>query len=430
MKKVVIVGGGISGLTSAVYLSEKSFDVTLVEASPKLGGRAYSLYNEEFDDYYDNGQHIMMGCYEETISLQKKINSFDKIFVPQSLEINFIGRDNVQYDLKAAKHGYPLNLLFAILKYRAISFKERLKIIDLFLDLMCCFEEDLNELTVADWLKCKRQSDNSIKSFWEILVVGALNTTIDKASALVFTGILKRIFLQGNFASIILLPKTDLSDLFCRPSINFLQTRNGKVLLSQRITGIRTSDGFIKCLESEKGTITDFDAVIFAIPPHALEKITIDNVPFQTPDLKYSSILNVHLWLSSNPFAKKFYGFIGSDIHWLFNHKKHISLTSSSADSLIPLDNDKLKRHLCAEIEKYFPLFHRSMVLDSKIIKERRATFIPDISSIEIRKNFLNRYGNLFFAGDWVDTGLPSTIESAVVSGKTAAEKIISSLMQ
>ena len=79
-------------------------------------------------------------------------------------------------------------------------------------------------------------------------------------------------------------------------------------------------------------------------------------------------------------------------------------------------------------MEKYFPIFHREIVVDSKVIKEKRATFIPDIASNQVRNNFSHSIGKMIIAGDWINTGLPSTIESAVLSGRMAASKVINSL--
>ena len=70
MKKILVIGGGFAGLASSVYLANQNCKVTLVESSPKLGGRAYSISNEKLNDHYDNGQHIMMGCYNETLTFQ------------------------------------------------------------------------------------------------------------------------------------------------------------------------------------------------------------------------------------------------------------------------------------------------------------------------------------------------------------------------
>ena len=183
MKRVIVVGGGFSGLSASVYLAENNVEVTLIEASPKLGGRAYSIYNQMFDDYYDNGQHILMGCYDEALSFLEKIDSKDNIEFQNSLHIPFVEKGRGVVELSAFKKFYPLNLCWGILNYKILRLKERLKIIDFFLDLMSCNSCDLKDKTVKEWLECKRQSENSMESFWEILVAGTLNTTIEKASA-------------------------------------------------------------------------------------------------------------------------------------------------------------------------------------------------------------------------------------------------------
>ncbi len=430
MKKVIVVGGGIAGLTAAVYLSEKGIEVTLLEASPKLGGRTYSLYNEKINDAYDNGQHILMGCYDETIRLLKKIDSYDKIQTQPSLEINFIMRDGSSYKLKSFSKGYPLNLLVAILNFKLLKFSERLRIVDFFLDLMCCYEEDLTNVTVSEWLRSKKQSENAVKSFWEVLIVGALNAKAEHTSASVFAGILKRIFLEGNFAATILIPKTNLSELFCLPSGEYIKSRNGSIHLSQKVISLATDGDFISGLETAKNEYGGFDALVFAIPSHALDKIKFKNSESSLPDMKlnYSPIVNVHLWLDQNPFTDSFYGLIGSDVHWLFNHGSYISLTSSAAEHLIALESNEIVGHFCSELENYFHILLKESVTDSIVIKEKRATFVPDIASNDIRKNFYSPFKNLFFAGDWTSTGLPSTIESAALSGRLVAEQLISFL--
>lgn len=431
MKRVLVVGGGLAGLSSAVYLSDNGFEVTLLEASPKLGGRTYSMKNDRYDDYYDNGQHILMGCYDYTLDFINKIGGTDKLFIQESMEIDFVKPKDKLYQLKAWKNFYPFNFLFAILKFKALKLKDRFKIIDFFLDLMCSYGEDLRDKTVKEWLQSKHQSEVSIKSFWEILVVGALNTAIEKASAEMFAEILKRIFLQGSRASTIIVPKEGLSQLFGELCRKFVKANHGQIILSEKVLKLEIAVRKIISIITDKNVYKNFDAVVLAVPTFALSKIqtTGTTLQLQVPELQYSPIVNVHLWLSENPFKERFYGLIGSDIHWLFNHGKHISLTTSAADKLIPLENSEIKRHFCSELEKYFSIFSSEMILDFVVIKEKRATFIPDISSNQKRKEKVSsQIENLFFAGDWMNADLPSTIESAVMSGKLVSEQVISSL--
>lgn len=430
MKRVIIVGGGLAGLSASVFLSEKKYEVTLLEASPKLGGRSYSLFNQTTNDYYDNGQHILMGCYEETIAFLKKINSLDKLTFQDSLKILFVNKGGSIQKLDAPKYFYPFNLLYGILKYEALTLKERLKVIDFFLDLMCCQSCDLKNKTVADWLKCKRQSENAVKSLWKIIVVGALNTTIHQASAELFSEVLKEIFLNGAKSASIVLPNVGLSQLYVEGSVEFIRSHNGKVITSERINKAVIAEDKIIKLISGGSVYGDFDELIFAIPPYALSKIEFTNlsdgtpVELQIPTFQYSPIMNVHLWLKENPFKEKFYGLIDSKIHWVFNHGKHISLTTSAADYLVKLENEEILKQIYSELKIYFPLFNTSSVFDFKIIKEKRATFIPNIESNRARENFTLPFKNLIIAGDWANTGLPSTIESAVLSGKLAAHKV------
>jgi uncharacterized protein with NAD-binding domain and iron-sulfur cluster len=67
----------------------------------------------------------------------------------------------------------------------------------------------------------------------------------------------------------------------------------------------------------------------------------------------------------------------------------------------------------------------KDIITSYKIIKEKRATFIPSKVILNIRTEQTTSLQNFFLAGDWVSTGLPSTIESAVKSGRIAAELLI-----
>ncbi len=439
MSKCIVIGGGLAGLSTAVYLSEKKIPVHVIEASPKLGGRAYSLFNKNFTDVFDNGQHILMGCYHNTLEFLNKIGSSKLLEFQKSLSINFVERGGKLNKLEALENFYPFNFLWGILNYKPLSLKERFKIVDFFLDLACCFEEDLTEKNIDEWLKAKGQSEKSLKAFWEILIVGALNTSPKKASASMFAAVLKRIFFDGSQSASIVIPKVGLSELYIRQSEKFIEMNSGIISTSERVIEVVAHNNRIKKIITDKNVYDDFDYAISTVPPHALDKIifTCENsgqeklvVQFKNEinKIQYSSILNVHLWLKENLFDKKFYGLIDSKIHWVFNHGTHISLTTSNADEFNNSNNAEIVEKFCSELEKYFPIFKRNLVVDSKVIKEKRATFIPDTQSNSVRKKVYSPFANLIFAGDWANTGLPSTIESAVCSGKNAAEKIISNI--
>lgn len=424
MKKCLILGGGFAGLTSAVYLSKAGFKVELIEASPKLGGRAYSFLDPETGTEIDNGQHILMGCYKETLKFLRNISSIDGLEFQDNLSINFLKENGKQFQLRAPKYPYPFSLLSALLNYKAIDFSERLSMLRFFLKLPFYSGKDLERMTVLEWLKSENQNENTRKAFWDFLSVSALNTSPEKASAKVFLDVLKEVFLHGNKAAAIILPGSGLTNTYCTGSRKFVEERGGEFYLSEKIVEITMEGNKIIKIKTGKRELNDLDYVISALPLYALDKIIPSDDYFVKPRLEYSSILTVHLWLNNNKLPKTFYGLIGSPVHWLFNHGSHMTIVVSDADNLMDLTSEEILGLSSGELKKYLGIM-KDDILDYRVIKEKRATYIPSREITGKKPGAGTGISNLFLAGDWVETGLPSTIESAVKSGRIAAEMIM-----
>ncbi|MFO7527057.1 MAG: FAD-dependent oxidoreductase, partial [Ignavibacteriaceae bacterium] len=321
MNKCIVIGAGFAGLSAAVYLSNKNIITTILEASPKPGGRAYSFLAKDGKTVIDNGQHILMGCYRETLRFMNMIGASENLIYQSNLEINFLQNGGEQLKLKAASLPYPINLLFGILNYKAVSFKDKLRIIKFFLKLFTYSENQLSSMSVDEWLRKENQNTIINKALWEIIAIGALNTSISKASARIFSDILKEMFFNGMFASTIILPKSGLSETYCNQAEFFIQKRDGKIKTSHTVNGFKIEDQRITEVHTDKGIISDFDYVVSAIPFYALEKIIPVSYLDKIPELKYSSILTVNIWLKDNPLRENFYGLINSPLHWIFNKK-------------------------------------------------------------------------------------------------------------
>ncbi len=423
MAKCVVIGGGFAGLASSAFLSKNNIPVLLLEASPKLGGRAYSFKHKRQKNFIDNGQHILMGCYSNTLELLELINARRNFFFQDKLNLTLRNHSAQEFSLNASRGFYPVNLLMAILKFDAFDYPDKLKIIKFFTGLIFDKNKKLTGMTVSQMLKERKQSDKIIKMLWEILTVGALNTDIHSASASLFNKVLKEVFFKGNFASKIIIPKSDLTNAYVIPAKKYIEEKGGEIIQPENVKEFITYNNKIVALKTGRRTINDFDCVISAIPFFALTKIK--NNPLQiTLDkskIKYSPILSVHLWLKKNNFNKQFYGLIESPIHWLFNHGKFITLVTSNAKEFLQTPKEKIFNEFLDEISNFFPEFDKNEVFDYQVIIEKRATFIPTNEYEKERQKIRSQFSNLFLAGDWVNTGLPSTIESAVKSGKIAA---------
>ncbi len=427
MKKCVVIGGGLAGLSAAVYLAGKNIKVTLIESSPKLGGRAYSFLHPSFEQYVDNGQHIMTGCYRHTFDFLKKINAINEVETQNEMRVPFVKEGGEEFLLNAGSFFYPLNLTSAILRYRALSLRERFSVLRFFINDIIFNAHISKDITVAEWLKRGGQGKEEIECLWEILAVGTLNASMQKTSASLFRDILRELFLTGSESSKIVMPKNSLSHTFVFNAIRFIEENGGEVLTSVKADKIIHDGRRVNSILTNRGDIKDFDYVISAVPLRAFKRLVFEpfTPQFNLPALEDSSILSLHIKLESNPFKEPFYGFIGSEIHWLFNKGSYITLVTSSADKLTELDNDSIIRKFCFEIQKYFHYFNTVKILDFLVVREKNATFIPASASNLERKNIFSPLTNFVLAGDWVDTKLPATIEGAIKSGRGAADQVI-----
>ncbi len=426
-EKIVVIGGGFAGLTSAALLSQQGHKILLFEASSKSGGRAYSFTDTVTGDVLDNGQHILMGCYHETLHFLSLIGAKKNFTFQKKLKIDFLRKNFEVLTLQASALPYPLNMLTAMLNYQALELKDKLLMIRFFLRLPFILQDDIRKLSVSEWLIEEKQTNNTIKSFWEILCVGALNTSPIKASAFTFYSVIKAIFFRDNTSAAIILPAHGLSDAYVKAAEEFINSKQGEIYTDERVISLEAEGTKIVKIITAKRELTEFDSVIAAIPFHSLEKIVDVRKTGITFSPEYSSILNIHIWLKNNPLSSGFYGLIDSEIHWIFNKQTHLNIVISDAGKFIGMDKDDLLKIIKSELQAYTNI-NEDNITAIKIIHEKRATFIPSKEIINSRPKSMTSYENFFLAGDWIDTGLPSTIESAVKSGRMAAEALVRSV--
>ncbi len=422
MKKVLVIGGGLSGLTAAAYLSHNNFDVTLLESTNKLGGKTHSTQDRATGVEIDNGQHILLGCYFETLNFLRLISSVDSLKIQEQFSINYLLQDFKIFKLKSVNFFYPLNLLHGFIFFELLSFNDKISLIKLLLKLKFIDSNSLNDLTVKDWLLKENQTQNSTNIFWEIICVGALNISTEIASAKLFCDILKQIFWTGGNSFKIILPKYSLNETFINPAEKFLFRNNVKFYKSEKCEKIFIDDNKIIGVQTNKRNFKDFDYYLIAVPFYSFKSFNILNT--HNLEITYSPIVNIYVWLNSNPLTEPFYSVVNSPIHWIFNKGSFINITISNAINLVEKSKNEIEEIISDELDKFIPGLSKE-IIRILIIKEKRATFIPSKEILEKRFKSKTIISNLFLAGDWTDTKLPSTIEGAIKSGRIAAEEII-----
>jgi uncharacterized protein with NAD-binding domain and iron-sulfur cluster len=152
--------------------------------------------------------------------------------------------------------------------------------------------------------------------------------------------------------------------------------------------------------------------------------------------LSSSPIICVHLWLDREVTSSPFIGFIGTTTQWLFNkrqifaqrgeaHPGYLSFVISGARKLVDRSNQEILDIVINDLHAMIPASREARVVKSLVLKEKNATMAPDLRSHELRPTAKTPIANFFLAGDWIQTGLPATIESAVISGRAAAAAVV-----
>jgi hydroxysqualene dehydroxylase len=438
VRSICVIGGGLSGISSAVFLKEKGFDVTLFESSPKLGGRAYSRFDKESNEYLDNGQHILAGWYENTFDFLNIIGKYDKIIAGKSLNIDYFDTSKKHFKMKFPDISSPVNLFLGLMKFKAFSFGDRLAILKLRKlindDSIYSKFDNVKELLIH-----LEQSENIIKYFWNPLIYAVFNASLENVSPEIFRNVIKLGFGRSEYSRL-LIPKCDLNELFINASEKYFEKNNITVFKNTRIKKIWIENEFVNSIETDDGKKVSFDYYISAVPFFLFNKLfdfEIFNKYFKdSGKLRASAIISVHIFfendisgeLLNNEF-ELMAGLINTICQWVFKKSnKHISLIISGADFFQPniseLTNQEIFEICVEDLNKCFKDFDKLEISSYRVIKEKRATFVPDKDSNKYRQDSACGIKNLLIAGDWTNTGLPATIESAILSSKKCVDAI------
>jgi hypothetical protein len=236
MKRAVVVGAGLAGLSAAVRLSDLGFHVTVLESRGSLGGRARKLEPGRGGPPIDFGQHLMLGCYHGAIALAQRLGSVHLLRRVEGSTPFLSGPDRV-HPYRLGQLPAPLHALPALAGLTQLGHRERLGLLRPLAAARFGIGRNpgrLDEQDVDQWLRSHGQSSGAIDGFWEPLSMATLNLPPREASALLLATVLVRGFAGGRDDAQPLLPSTTLHELFVAPAVRLVESAGGRVLLQRR----------------------------------------------------------------------------------------------------------------------------------------------------------------------------------------------------
>ena len=425
LKKVAIVGGGLAGLSAASKLAEAGIDVTLFESAPQLGGRARAVIWK--GKRLDNGQHILLGAYQQTLGLMASIGvNENHVLLRLPLALNM----HSAFTLKTKNLPAPLHLLFGLLSAKGLSWHERFAAIRFFIWLKATRFKLTKDEPLLSLLSRKHQPERLIKWLWEPLCLAALNTPIAIASAQTYLNVLRDSFNQSKTDSDLLLPKVDLSALLSEPIAEHIKKYGGKIALNKSVSNVeQTMNGFKLNIADRE--LIEFSHVVIACSSQHLEAITPKlDVASDIVAFEYQPIYTVYIqYPGPIRLPDVMTGLTRGIAQWAFDRGQLcgqdglIAVIISAEGAHQKLSQQALSEIIIEELKVAFPYLPSPEW--HKVIAEKRATFACTAGLK--RPTQLTKIKNLYLAGDYTEGNYPATIEGAIRSGLSAAQLVLQS---
>lgn len=434
-KPVVIVGGGLSGLAAAVDLTSRNIPVLLLEQKPKLGGRAYSFTDSRTGDLIDNGQHVLIAGYDRTMRFLKRIGTDDLLSVQDRplLVMHHPVRGFCNFALPRMLQ--PLHLLAGILTTDLFSAADKLRMLRAGSAIKSESKHAVDDMTIDEWLTLHGQSDETRRSFWEPLAIAIMNEHCVTASANVFINAIRHAFFGRWDAAALVVPRVGLSELLVDPADRFVRARGGAIRCNADVADIVVKEDRVEavCLKGREEIACN--ALILAVPHYRIAELPRLNkhniVPSGLLSATSTPIVSIHLWFENEVMTHDVVGLIDRRVQWVFRKNaagdstkewNHVSCVISGAEKFVGLSHDELVQIAIDDLRSVFG--SSSLLVHAVVIREKRATFSCTPTVNRLRPDQRTTIANLFLAGDWTKTGLPATIEGAIMSGERCAEMI------
>ncbi len=427
-----IAGGGWAGLATAVKLSAHGQKVLLLEASGQLGGRARSVPVN--NKRLDNGQHILLGAYRGFLDMLEILGLMESdIVYRKKLDLCIHSLHGSGIKICAAALPGPFHLFVGVITARGLNITDKTGIIRFWLHLLKTGFTLESDMCVADYLGKHRQSKRVTNTFWGPLCIAALNTTPAMASARIFLNVLRKSFTGSRHNSDMLLPRVGLGDMLPAPASRYIRQRGGQVNTNERVLEI-IMDGEI--LSGIKTSCQDYSVsnLVLATPCRQTGKLLmplpgLKDITERLGQLKQEAIITLYMQFPETiRIENDMAGIYDGLTQWLIDRRTCgqpglIAAVISTNGPHLDMNRDELEKTIISETRQLFPEWPEPE--STFLLREKQATFSCTCGSDRLRPRCESIGNGIWLAGDYIDTGLPSTLESAIQSGLQCADRIL-----
>ena len=406
-----VVGAGLAGLAAALRLCASGAQVVLHEAAPHAGGRCRSYFDPQLNATIDNGNHLILSGNRATLEYAATLGSAHLLSGPPRAEFAFVDLKNQQrWRVRLSEGRLPLWIFDPRRRVPGTRARD-------YLALAPLLWADAGQ-TMTGAMRCPpRLYERLIQP----LFLAVLNTDPDEGSAQLAAAVMRETLAAGGRACHPLIATSGLDTVFIAPALRHIEARGARVLLQRRLRAISfdthgTRAGALDFGAGPEPLGAD-DAVVLAVPPNVATAL----LPGLSAPTEFRSIVNAHFQIAPPPGCPPMLGVIHGLSEWIFAFEGRLAVTISGADRLLDEPRDALAQNIWQEVATAVGL-PPAPLPRWQIVREKRATFAATPAQNALRPPTRTAWRNLALAGDWIETGLPATIEGAIRSGNRAAE--------
>jgi squalene-associated FAD-dependent desaturase len=430
-QRVVVVGGGLAGVSAALTLADAGAEVTLLERRQRLGGLTWSFQRNGLS--FDNGQHVFLRCCTAYLGFLERIGARHAVHLQSRLDIPVLSPDGTRASITRGGWRPPLHLAPALARYRHLTVGERARLVWPALALSRLNPDDprLDTVTFGDWLSRHGQSDDAIDRLWNLIALPTLNVNASEASLALAVKVFRTGLLDRADAGDVGWSNVPLTELHGVYAGRALDEAGVDTVLGARVQRVsQQPDGGFEVVGDEQPYSAD--VVVVATPPEVAQRLVPEGVLPPDLGLGQSPIVNVHLVLDRRVTDLPLAAVVGSPIQFFFDRTASsglrsgqcLSISLSAADDYIAQSSSQLVKTFFAALQALLPVARTARLVDAVVTRERAATFRATPGTAARRPHSRTARPGLFLAGAWCDTGWPATMEGAVLSGESAARAI------
>ena len=480
---VVVIGGGLAGITAAIALREAGHSVTLLEARPRLGGATASFTRGDL--VVDTGQHVFLRCCTAYRGLLARLGMTGATSLQERFDITVLSPQG-RARLRRSNLPGPLHMAGSLLRYSHLSPGQRLRVGQAALAMRMLDETGAaaDAAGLGGWLAARGQDERTRRVLWDLFTISSLNVAGDDANLGLAGTVVKTALLGARDAADIGTPAVPLGDLHGRAGLALLERLGARVRLGAKVAAVeqaadgrylvrlaaRGRDGDLPgagasadgtdgesastdggsagaggaslsggAVAAGDGQVLAADAVVIAVPPHAAARLLPPAAgpatgpgPEQWEQLGFSPIVNVHVIYDRRVTRLPFAAAVDSPVQWVFDRTgpsglksgQYLAVSLSAADEYVDVPAARLREQFLPAMAELFPAAADARVADFFVTRERRATIRQVPGCGALRPGPATGLPGLVVAGAWTDTGWPDTMEGAVRSGLNAAMEL------